>query len=609
MKLRQKILLAMLLPALLSMAALYVGSSWMQARRSLHMDTGQALIRLEAYLSSQRDFLALMAAQPVFADGLSLVFYGPAEQAMESGLKTNKRFLVFSLLDQQGMVVASTQKGLEDSAFPTQWLGTKGLLQKGTDFGGLSPEGKRLMVLSAVTGPKGEHLGVLVGELDLHPILRSVGTGVKLTDRHGKVFHGVDLGGWVLTQRAQVKATGWALEDRLPVGHALYGARDQMVTLAILALVAALCTALGASSVARRLTEPLRASMTALDDLARGRLDVRPRAQGRDEAAQMAQAVTSTTAKLREVITAIGATAKEVQGQSQQLAMVSHDSSATATEVARLADDLAAGAQQLSEETETTAAKARFTADAVEVMHQDLHASVGISTEAQRVSREGTRALSQAEAAMRAIASESAEAGRQMEALQEQMAEVSGGAGVITQIADQVHLLALNAAIEAARAGEAGAGFAVVADEVRKLAAISAEAAHAMTGGIAGIGNSVKKASSAMFQAGQRINEGGRVIADGASRFTAIEKAMADVLATFERTGESVEQIRLITNELTALMDRVSAQVQQANKGNMSISAATQEITAGGEELSAMAQHLKAMADELQDTVGYFKGV
>ncbi|HWL75797.1 MAG TPA: methyl-accepting chemotaxis protein, partial [Burkholderiaceae bacterium] len=86
-----------------------------------------------------------------------------------------------------------------------------------------------------------------------------------------------------------------------------------------------------------------------------------------------------------------------------------------------------------------------------------------------RFAEEGQESVTNAVAAIDAIAHRSRLVAERTSALAEKSGEIGRILDVIDDLANQTNLLALNAAIEAARAGEHGRGFAVVAAEVRKL--------------------------------------------------------------------------------------------------------------------------------------------
>ncbi|MCA9061867.1 MAG: HAMP domain-containing protein [Planctomycetaceae bacterium] len=105
-----------------------------------------------------------------------------------------------------------------------------------------------------------------------------------------------------------------------------------------------------------------------------------------------------------------------------------------------------------------------------EMLDNQHRASMGLETQMQSFSVNGSQVASDAQRTMAAIEAVTQTIAREL--------------NVVSDIAGRTHLLALNAAIEAARAGDAGKGFAVVANEVKQLASQSGEAASRVQDGI-----------------------------------------------------------------------------------------------------------------------------
>ncbi|GMQ89028.1 MAG: chemotaxis chemoreceptor PilJ [Gammaproteobacteria bacterium] len=185
------------------------------------------------------------------------------------------------------------------------------------------------------------------------------------------------------------------------------------------------------------------------------------------------------------------------------------------------------------------------------------------------------------------------ETSKRIKRLGESSQEIGDIVELINDIAEQTNILALNAAIQAAMAGEAGRGFAVVADEVQRLAERSSNATKQIEALVKTIQTDTNEAVISMEQSTAGVVNGARLA---------------------EESGEALDQIQKVSDDLAGLIQNISASARQQSKAAGSISETMhviQEITtqtsAGTNETSASIGNLAGLADEMGHSVAGFK--
>ncbi len=326
--------------------------------------------------------------------------------------------------------------------------------------------------------------------------------------------------------------------------------RAQVILLVML-LAAVSVAVLLAWWITRQITRPLAAAVQVARGVAAGDLSMDIAVQGKDEAAQLMQALSDMRASLAQVVGSVHGAAGGVATASAEIQQGNNDLSGRTEQQASSLEETAASMEELS-------STVRQNADGVQRAAQ-------LATEASAVAQRSGEAVSGMVGTMKSI-----------EEASQRIAEIIG---VVDAIAFQTNILALNAAVEAARAGEQGRGFAVVASEVRTLAQRSADAAKEIKGLI---GTSVERVGQGSAQA-HRAGDTMRELEQSIQRVATI---VAEISIATREQSEGISQV----GEAVAQMDQV-----------------TQQNAALVEESAAAASSLKMQADQLVQAVSVFK--
>ena len=317
-----------------------------------------------------------------------------------------------------------------------------------------------------------------------------------------------------------------ALSKQIAADAEATGRRATAISLGVMLLMFGVGLA-GAMLVSRRITRPLHRAVEAARDVADGNLAATVQATGRDEVAELLQALERMRLSLARVVADVRQNADGVATASTQIAEGNLD-------LSRRTEQQASALQQTAASMEELGATVRQNADNARQANELAQAATAVGVK-------GGEVVGQVVATMKGIHDSS-----------DRIAEIIG---TIDGIAFQTNILALNAAVEAARAGDHGRGFAVVAGEVRALAQRSAGAAREIKQLIGDSVGRVREGSALVDQAGATMNEIVASIGTVRTVVAEITAASSEQSAGVAQVGQAMSQIDEATQQNAALVE------------------------------------------------------
>ncbi len=353
--------------------------------------------------------------------------------------------------------------------------------------------------------------------------------------------------------------------------------RTQMIVIAIIVASLFLTLAL-AVALTRSIVKPIGQALEVAQIIAAGKLTTTLTPVGKDEPAQLLQALAVMQQNLRSTI-------RGISDSSQQLA-------SAAEEMSSVMDQSTRSLQSQNDEIELAATAVTQMSAAVDEVANNAVSTSEASKASDEDTRHGHRQVADTIESIQGLVGDVMNASTEAQGLAVQAQDISKVLEVIRGIAGQTNLLALNAAIEAARAGEAGRGFAVVADEVRSLAQRTQDSTQEIEQMISSIQTGTQKTVDAMQNSASRAEQ-------------TLQRASGAGLA-LEKITAAISQINQRNLVIASAAEQQSLVAREVDRSLVNIRDLSTQTAAGATQTSAASQELSRLAVDLNGLVTRF---
>jgi len=317
-------------------------------------------------------------------------------------------------------------------------------------------------------------------------------------------------------------------------------------------------------SITNNLTIPIQNTISTFEKISKGDLTVEIKDYVPDEFGEIQRYLRNLIKILRETVSLIQKSSKELKETSIGLSNTTHTMANHSAEQLSSIDSSSSLLKNISvavEEVANNSKSAYLSSQNAYQLMEELLIQVGeVKDSIQKAKLFASNSSNEAEKGNQLMN----KAILGMESIDSSTKKISEIVGLITDISKQVNLLSLNAAIEAARAGDFGQGFTVVADEINKLA---------------------EKTSRSAKSIREYINIGIEEVARGKTYVDDTAKSLANIIQNVRKNNELMQKITEASLAQAEFSKKVVEAMKEVMEKAEKISSSTKEQASTSQEL------------------------
>ena len=320
----------------------------------------------------------------------------------------------------------------------------------------------------------------------------------------------------------------------------------------------------------------------------------------------MGHAIVLLREELKKVVEDLEMDSNKILEYSNNISVVSEETSSSITLVSQNIEGLANGACEQAKESQNGSHKLNALANEIEQVVDSISSLRKYSVEMEKMQNQGSKAMKTLSEKLGVNVKATKKVANNIDDLSNKSNLIGEIINTIQSISEQTNLLALNAAIEAARAGESGRGFSVVAEEIRKLSDQTAESTKKIGGIVSKIGTEIALSKNNMDDTINTIKDANNVMEMSTEAFEVIGTAIYNTKQQIEGLVFTVNKVDEEKNDVVQAIKGISTISEEAAASTEQVAASMQEQESAIKNISETTEELKAISLDLDKIVQKF---